>query len=51
MIIATIAFAVALLINFLLSLAGVNLGLRDSGTGALSFLAIAFSLLGAGLRC
>jgi len=46
-IIATIAFAVALLINFLLSLAGVNLGLRDSGTGALSLLAIAFSLLGA----
>jgi uncharacterized YccA/Bax inhibitor family protein len=48
-IIATIAFAVALLINFVLSLFGVNLGLRDTGTGAISLLAIAFSLLGASL--
>src|SRR5215216_7015341 len=46
-IIATIDFAVALLINFVLALFGVNLGLRDSGTGAISLLAIAFSLLGA----
>jgi uncharacterized YccA/Bax inhibitor family protein len=46
-IIATISFAVALLINFVLALFGVNLGLRDSGTGAISLLAIAFSLLGA----
>ena len=45
--IATIAFALAILINFLLALAGVNLGLRDSGTGAISLLAVAFSLLGA----
>ena len=45
-IIATIAFAVALLINFLLSLAGVNLGLRDDGTGSVSLLAIGVSLLG-----
>jgi uncharacterized YccA/Bax inhibitor family protein len=48
-IIATIAFAVALLINFVLALFGVNLGLRDSGTGAISLLAVAFSLIGAGL--
>ena len=47
--IATIAFAVAILINFVLALFGVNLGLRDSGTGAISWLAVAFSLLGAGL--
>ncbi len=32
-----------------LSLFGVNLGLRDTGTGAISLLAIAFSLLGASL--
>ncbi len=48
-IIATIAFAVALLINFVLSLFGANLGLRDTGTGAISLLAIGFSLLGATL--
>jgi uncharacterized YccA/Bax inhibitor family protein len=48
-IIGTIAFAVALLINFVLSLFGVNLGLRDAGTGAISMLAIVFSLIGAGL--
>jgi uncharacterized YccA/Bax inhibitor family protein len=47
-IIATIAFAVALLINFLLSLAGINLGLRDSA-GAVSMLAVVFSLIGASL--
>src|SRR5215213_10153008 len=47
-IIATIAFAVALLINFLLSLAGINLGLRD-GAGAISMLAVVFSLIGATL--
>ena len=45
-IIATIAFAVAMLLNFLLSLAGVNLGLRDDGTGPVSLLAIGVSLLG-----
>ena len=45
-IIATIAFAVAMLLNFLLSLAGVNLGLRDGGTGSVSLLAIGVSLLG-----
>jgi uncharacterized YccA/Bax inhibitor family protein len=47
-IIATIAFAVALLINFLLSLFGVNLGLRDSA-GTISMLAVVFSLIGATL--
>ena len=39
-IIATISFAVALLINFVLSLVGVNLGLVDGGTGAVSMLAV-----------
>ena len=48
-IIATIAFAVALLINFVLALFGVNLGLRDSGTGAISLLAVVVSLIGATL--
>ncbi len=48
-IIATIAFAVALLINFILALFGVNLGLRDSGTGAISLLAVVVSLIGATL--
>jgi uncharacterized YccA/Bax inhibitor family protein len=48
-IIATIAFAVALLINFVLALFGVNLGLRDSGTGAISLLAVVVSLIGASL--
>ncbi|GAA2111179.1 Bax inhibitor-1/YccA family protein [Microlunatus panaciterrae] len=45
--IATIAFAVALLANFLLSLAGVNLGLRSGVTGGVSLLAVGVSLLGA----
>ncbi|HEX3199942.1 MAG TPA: Bax inhibitor-1/YccA family protein [Propionibacteriaceae bacterium] len=48
-IIATISFAVALLINFLLSLVGVNLGFVDGGTGAVSMLAVVFSLIGATL--
>ena len=48
-IIATISFAVALLINFVLSLFGVNLGLVDGGTGAVSMLAVVFSLIGATL--
>jgi uncharacterized YccA/Bax inhibitor family protein len=46
-IISTIAFAVACLINFLFALAGINVGLRDGGTGPISLLAVAFSLLGA----
>src|SRR5919107_5542932 len=46
-VIATIAFAVAMLLNFLLSLAGINLGLRDGGTGPVSLLAVGVSLLGA----
>jgi uncharacterized YccA/Bax inhibitor family protein len=45
-IIATIAFAVAMLLNFVLSLAGFNLGLRDNGTGPVSLLAVGFSILG-----
>ena len=45
-IIATIGFAVAMLLNFLLSLAGFNLGLRDDGTGSVSLLAIGVSALG-----
>ena len=48
-IIATISFAVALLINFVLSLFGFNLGFRDGGTGAISMLAVVFSLIGATL--
>jgi uncharacterized YccA/Bax inhibitor family protein len=48
-IIATISFAVALLINLVLSLFGVNLGLVDGGTGAISILAVVFSLIGATL--
>ncbi len=46
-IIATIAFAVAMLLNFVLALAGVNMGLRDDGTGPVSLLAIGVTLLGA----
>ena len=46
-VIATIAFAIAMLANFLLSLAGINLGLRDSGTGPVSLLAVGVTLLGA----
>ena len=45
-IIATIAFAVAMLINFIASLLGFNLGLRDGGTGPVSLLAVGFSILG-----
>ena len=46
-VIATIAFAVAMLLNFGLSLFGINLGLRDGGTGPVSLLAVGVSLLGA----
>jgi len=44
--IATAAFAVAMLLNFLLSLAGFNLGFRSGITGPVSLLAIGVSLLG-----
>ena len=43
---ATAAFAVVCLLNFGLSFAGINLGLRDGGTGPVSLLAVGFSLLG-----
>ena len=46
-IIATIAFAVAMLLNFVLALVGINLGLRDGGTGPVSLLAVGVALLGA----
>jgi uncharacterized YccA/Bax inhibitor family protein len=46
-IIATIAFALACLINFFFALAGIDVGLRDGGTGPISLLAVGFSLLGA----
>ena len=46
-IIATIAFAVAMLLNFALSAFGFNLGLRDNGTGPVSLLAVGVALLGA----
>jgi len=46
-IIATIAFFVAMLANFVLSLVGINLGLRDGGTGPVSLLAVGVALLGA----
>jgi len=46
-IIATIAFAVAMLLNFVLSLAGINLGLVGGVTGQVSFLAVGVALLGA----
>ena len=46
-VIATISFAVAMLPNFVLALAGVNMGLRDDGTGPVSLLAIGVTLLGA----
>lgn len=46
-VLATIGFAVALGLNFILSLFGINLGLRDGGTGPVSLLAIGVSLLGA----
>lgn len=45
-IISTIAFAVAMLINFIASLLGFNMGLRDGGTGPVSLLAVGFSILG-----
>jgi uncharacterized YccA/Bax inhibitor family protein len=44
--IATAAFAVAMLLNFVLSLVGVNLGFRAGVTGPVSLLAIGISLLG-----
>ena len=46
-IIATISFAVAMLLNFGLALAGIDLGLRDGGTGPVSLLAVGVALLGA----
>jgi uncharacterized YccA/Bax inhibitor family protein len=48
-VISTIAFAGVMLINFLVSLFGINLGLRAYAGGPISLLAIAFALLGAGL--
>jgi uncharacterized YccA/Bax inhibitor family protein len=45
-IISTFAFAGAMLVNLLLSLFGINLGIRDGGTGPISLIAIGFSLLG-----
>ena len=44
---ATIGFAGALLLNFVFSLSGINLGLRGGVTGEVSLLAIGISLLGA----
>lgn len=44
---ATLGFAVAALANFVLSFFGIDLGLRDGGTGPVSLLAVGFSLLGA----
>ena len=44
--IATAAFAVAMLLNFVLSLVGVNLGFRSGVTGPVSLLAVGISLLG-----
>ncbi|GAB3738439.1 Bax inhibitor-1/YccA family protein [Microlunatus parietis] len=46
-ILATIGFAVAIGLNFVLALFGINLGLRDGGTGPVSLLAVGISLLGA----
>ena len=46
-IIATISFAVAMLLNFGLALAGINLGLRDGIGGPISLLAVGVALLGA----
>lgn len=48
-IIGTIAFAVAMLLNFGLSFVGINLGLRAGVTGAVSPLAIIVSLIAVGL--
>ena len=47
-IISTFAFAGAMLVNFIFSLFGVSLGIRDGGTGPVSLLAI--GVLGAGRR-
>jgi len=44
--IATAAFAIAMLLNFVLSLMGVNLGFRSGVTGPVSLLAVGISLLG-----
>lgn len=44
---ATIGFAVAMLLNFVLSFFGINLGLRAGVDGPVSLLAIGVSLLGA----
>jgi uncharacterized YccA/Bax inhibitor family protein len=46
-VISTIAFAVAMLANLVLALFGINLGLRDGGTGPVSLLAVGVALLGA----
>jgi uncharacterized YccA/Bax inhibitor family protein len=43
---ATIAFAIAMLLNFVLSLAGINLGFRAGITGPVSMLAIGISAIG-----
>ncbi|WP_152360180.1 Bax inhibitor-1/YccA family protein [Microlunatus speluncae] len=45
-ILATLGFAAALLLNFVLSIFGINLGMRSGVTGEVSFLAIGISLLG-----
>lgn len=44
--IATIAFALAMLLNFVLNLAGINLGFRAGLNGPVSLLAIGISALG-----
>jgi uncharacterized YccA/Bax inhibitor family protein len=44
--IATAAFAVAMLLNFILSLLGLNLGFRSGVTGGVSLLAIGISAIG-----
>lgn len=46
LIIATASFGIAMLANFLLSFAGINLGLRAGATGEVSLLAIGVSVLG-----
>ena len=46
-VIATVAFLVAMLLNFGLALAGVDMGLRAGMTGPVSLLAIGVALLGA----
>ncbi|GAB3699393.1 Bax inhibitor-1/YccA family protein [Mariniluteicoccus flavus] len=42
--IATVGFVVLMLVNLGLSFAGINLGLRDGGTGGISLLAVGVSL-------